>query len=60
MANELAKRGSLLKAGTLVCLGGSIISFVLTHWIIGLVLLGGTGYLGWQLIKNYAERGKRF
>ena len=60
MSNELAKRGSLIKVGTIACLGGSILIFVFFHWILGIVLLGCTGYLGWQLIKNYAERGKRF
>ena len=60
MSNELAKRGSLLKFGTLACVGGGILSFVFVHWLLGVLLLGGGAYLFWQLIKNFAERGKRF
>ena len=60
MANELARRGSVIKAGAIACLGGSILSFVFVSWILGVILLGGACYLGRQLIKNYAERGKRF
>ena len=57
--NELKKKGNHAKYGAIAAATGGVLSFIFLHWIIGVGLLGLAGYLFWQMIKNYAETGRR-
>lgn len=53
---EAAKRGWITVAsGT-----GAVLSFIFLHWVLGVLLLGLTGYLGWGWFKHRAQWGMRF
>ncbi|MGI5830383.1 MAG: hypothetical protein ACOX8U_09480 [Bradymonadia bacterium] len=53
---EASKRGWLTVAsGT-----GTVLSFIFLHWLLGIILLGLTGFLGWRYFKHRATWGMRF
>lgn len=58
---DLQKRESSKRGWLTVAAGaGSVLSFVFLHWIVGILLLGLTGFLGWRYFKHRAEWGMRF
>ena len=60
---RIQKKGNLCKYGSIAALGGSVVSFVMLSgffmWLLGLGLLGTSGYLFVKMMKFYAESGKR-
>jgi hypothetical protein len=60
MGTDLKKAGQGNKIGVALFGVGSVVSFILTYWILGILLLGGAAYCFWGLMKDYARSGKRF
>lgn len=58
--SELVRKSKQYKLATVICGIGAVCSFIFIHWIVGVFMIFGTGYLFWQTLKAHAASGQRF